>query len=358
MAEVVVGTGANKVICSLLADTSEITWATSWGPSRPGGSWEASWLMDLRPDTTHPSLMPGNAVEIWDGPTRVWVGRMTEPERGSPWRLHAKGLPYLAGDFLSLDSVGSSTTIPDTAIDQAVTRGLPWKRPTSISSTAFGEFSNDVARLDGLLNTYAHSVGKRWAVANDGGVSVSTDPTAPQWLLAPGLGALGTTVETNVTHLYVRYVASVSGTPPEPASWGQVESSQAAPVRREDFLDITDLGLVSSARAQTVADAVRSDLNYFGPTAGIIVTSDELTTVGAVPARLGQVKAGEMMRALAVVDQSGNYRVGLTMDLVIGETQYTDGSSVLNINPMRKVPRTYAEVMASMPPERLKLGEF
>src|SRR5690606_22630472 len=49
-------------------------------PRWPGGSWDASWKMILPTGTHDPLLQRGSLVQIFEGPTRRWLGEMTEPD--------------------------------------------------------------------------------------------------------------------------------------------------------------------------------------------------------------------------------------------------------------------------------------
>lgn len=336
---------ANGVWLSAVAHVSDVTWSSRWGEGA-SGCFEASWNMDLGPNGTPPFLRRGALVEIFSGGVRVWVGQLSEPDRGDGWELHAVGLSRLGNDFLA------SSSTPNAAVDAAITRGLPWKRTTSLSSTS----SLAATRLGDHLTRWATSVTKRWGVFADGEVIARADPTVPTWALTPGVGIMGVADDQFVTSIEATYVSAVSGTPPQPSAYG-FATVGADPVTiarfgvREERLDLTPLGLIDSSTATNIAKG-RLALGgaRMGWTNAITATRDDLSHIGGSPVDLAQMKAGDMLRIYGVLDAHGNLTVGASVDVVLGEVKYSDGESSIYLAPVGLVDRDFQSVLAAPSP--------
>lgn len=358
MSEVCVITSAGaRLWLSQMADVSGVTWSSRWGANMPGGCYEASWTMDLPPHASHPDLIPGRRVEVWDGPVRVWTGELTEPDRGEPWSLYARGLARVAAEYLCLDATGAPSSKPTTSVDEAIIRGLPWIRYDALSDVAFSAAAStvDLNRVDALLNAWSEEAGKRWAVFADRIVIATADPTTPKWVLSPGIGVMGVADDEYATHVTARYVSSVTADG-VPNGWAQVtvpEPPAPSPAadrygRREFPLDLTPLMLLTAARAKSLAQGRLDQASArMGWTSPIEATADELTTMGGVPARLSQIQAGDMLRINGILDADGNLRIGASVDVVLGEVRYADGAQSIYLAPVGLVPRSLSDVLAA-----------
>lgn len=348
MAEIVV---AGSVRLSHYGAVTDLTWSTGWGNDRPGGCQEASWLMDLPGDRSFPPLQAGRTVEIYDGPARVWKGYLSEPVRDAPWQLHARGAASFAGDYLALDATGAPTTITTTAVTAAINRGFPVTGSSGIASGALAATAVKANRLGDLLDAAATKQADRWAVFADGVLVMAADPTTPKWYLHLADAASGVADDQYITHVYARYVSAVDANG-NPTAYGiAVVSDDTAAARwgrSEHALDLTSLGLLSSAQAQAHASGVLAQNGArMGFTEPFEATPDNLTSLGGIPARLSLVKAGDMVRVFGVTDPAGMVELRGYRDIVIGETQYVDGSDVLTLKPVGMAPRTLVDVIAA-----------
>lgn len=318
----------------------------SWTTVADGGSESASWRMDLASGFTHPALRPGALVEIFAGSFGVWSGILNEPD-DSPdgWEFTASGLAAEAAGYLCLDSGGNTTAVPNTAIDQAIARGLPWTRPTSLDSTSFAaQNSTDALNtLSDLLDAWAHTNSKRWVVSPSGEVAAVTDPTTPDWHLSPGSGRVGLADDEYASDLYVRYR-------PDAVSYATVHVADPLATvahRREYPVDATSLGVVTSTKAANVgAGLLARGRARYGWTAPIQASRLQMTTPGGTPAYLPFVKAGQMARLHGVMNDQGlpvPY-----VDFVIGRTELEDGADEITIAPVNMAARTLGDVLASL----------
>lgn len=316
----------------------------TWSHAADGGCKDASWKMDLPATYTSPNLRRNKLVEIRFGPQNIWQGILTEPDYDDDWTFTAQGLSALGdGDWLAFDASLNTTSTPDTAIDQAIARGIPWTRPSSISSAAFGsatDATDSINYVGDLLDAYADSVGRRWGVDAMGQVYCVADPTSPTWYLTPGSGRFGLADDDYASDLFGRYLTS-TGTYAT-ATVGDA-AARASLGRREFPVDLTPLGTITALQAQTYLQGLLTKgKSRMGYTNGLTVNAYQLTTPGGTPASLPLVTAGDLVRMFGVVNEQGQPLPYL--DWVIGETSYEAGSDTIGLTPVGLVARTLADV--------------
>lgn len=354
MAEVKV---AGYWLAGLPGVVTDLTWATTWGSDSYSGPVTASWKLSIPFESSVPYLRPGSSVEIYRGGVRVWNGVLNEPVRGVPWEFNASGLGSLASNFAALTSTGAPTTIPQIGVQYALTRGLAWAGGASaFSASAYGEPSPyAMNRLDVLLNDSAQKNAQRWGVDANGIAFVRTDPTTPKYVLDAHDAEIGVADEGLYTNVQARYVASVTGTPPVPATYGTVTSTDANAVARygtrEYVLDLTKLGGLTSATAQLYADSMLKDLTIPAWVNSLTVDATKLRTMGGLPADIASVRAGEMVRLFGARGNLGRLGNELMIDVVLGDVSYVDGATDLTIAPMKLAKRTFADVLDAFDPD-------
>lgn len=341
--------------------TGPATWSTRWQPGQGGGCWEASWEMDLPHDFSHPVLRPSafNLVELFWGALRVWVGTVSEVERGDgdgqPWRIIARGLSRMAYRFIAFDSLQPTADV-DTAVARAVSDGLPWVFVNTNWDpiTAINETVR-INRLDVLLNATAEAEGETWGVFADGRF-VHGSPYEPvangrHFAATPQTTISAVADEDYRTHVFARYVDGEAGDPPVPVSWAVEESAlPVAPFGRyEDYIDITDRGLLLPGAASSAAAGV---LAQTGPrmafTAPLQGSTLNLTSLGGVPldrAGLPLIQARDSLTAYGLLDSLGNPAFGASTTITLGEVTYTDGDDTIQLAPVGMVPRDVTGVL-------------
>lgn len=350
MAEVVAIVGGVEYLLGDLANVGDLVWSTAWSY----GCFEASWSLDLPPNT-YPRALSANAqVEIWDGPVRVWVGYLSEPVPGEPWTCHAKGWYASFASLLCLTADESTTSaVPNVVVPAAIARaGLPITVASPLPSLSItsGDETISANYLLAFMDAWTSESGQRWGIDADYRLTVAADPTTARYVYDSTEALRGTADDDYVTDAYPRYVASldVDG---NPDSWGlgHVATASQPAGRRERAMDVTSRGLLTGPDANTLAQG-QLDLNgaRMGYTNGLDVVYGELVRPGGSPARLGLVKAGEMLTAFNVADASGQVQLGMTADVVIGRTTYRDGDSVLAVQPVDMAARTFVDTLAAL----------
>lgn len=321
---------------------SPITITHTW----PHGFDSATWEMD--PDLRHPSLRGNAPVIIYDGGIPVGHGRLQEP--GANGEMAVMGLWRQARNAIALTSGGLFTTVPDDAIDGAISRGdVTWKRPSSISATAWVTTANGELTLEQLLDGYTAEKAMRWQVNNYGEVEAKADPTTPVWHVPNAVAGRGLQPAEDefVTHVVGRFVTSISASGPA-YDIVTVGSADAAAVfgRRSVQVELEDLGVITAAKATDVVTGMftRSGARM-GWAEGLELGHGQIVTPGGVPAPLNQVQAGQMIRLAGVLDTSRAYKLGQSVDLVIGSSKYTDGSDTISLSVVDQAPRNLAEIL-------------
>jgi hypothetical protein len=318
----------------------------TWTTSADGGCGEASWNMTLPATFRHPALRRGKLVQIKFGAANLWTGVLSEPEHADDgWGFHATGLADQASGYLALTSTGDTTSTPDTAVDQAIVRGLPWTRPTSLSSAPLkdtGDGTDALNYLNELLDVWADTVSKRWGVNADGELYATADPTAPTWHLVPESATFGLADDEYASDIYLRYY----GTDFTLATATASDATAAALYGRREFIvDGTSYGPIAAAKAtanaQGLLDKGKARLGW---TNSLEPTRYQLTTTGGAPASLALVKAQQMVRLHGLTNEQG--QPVAYVDFVIGSTSYDAGENTLSIAPVGLVARSLSDVLA------------
>lgn len=347
---------ATRVKCGgVWLDTLGYVGELSWSTVAPAGtSSEASWSMSLDPLFEHPAVRRGKRVEIFVGPQRIWRGLLNDPTPGEGgWSFEATGLKSEAEDYMALKADGSTTSVPNTAVDQAIARGLPWTRPDSLSGSALktGDDTEAVNPVGALLDDWAEGAGKRWGVNAAGQVVAVADPTSPTWVLHSDVVLSAVADDEYVTHLYGRYKSGSS-----PDTFATVSVGNAAQADRfgrvEEDVDLTPLGVISSGTATTMLqgmlDLCGARLSWSG---GLEVAASELATRGGAGADLRFVQGGQLVRVFGVLARDGSK---FYSDFHIGEARYVDGESSIQLTPVDLAPRDLAGILSVEAPEKGK----
>lgn len=316
-----------------------------WGElrhsTRPNGAWQVSWTIPNARTWRHPALVYGASVELMFGPLALAPATLEEPNWDSG-EFVARGACRNAEDAVSLTAAGDTTTAPNTAIDEAISRGvLSWTRVGDFGTTPVGDDDGDggLVTLQSVLDAWADENDSGWAVDNDRNLIVrAPDETTIDWLIVPGSGVLGSAAEERVDRIFVRYIDSTTG---RRATESYPGVTPAGGVERG--IDITDRGRMSAAKAADIAESKWSELQgRSGWTNGLTLKGGQVTNLGGTVADLALVKAGDTMRLLGVPDPRG---VAHNLDVVIGDTDYDWTDDELQVNPVGMAARDDASTL-------------
>lgn len=324
-----------------IAGVGDLTWSTT----ATGGSEEATWRMPLPETFTHPALVPGKLVQLREGSANVFGGVLSQPRHNADgWDFTATGLAdQLYTAHLCLDGSGNTTSVPDVAVDQAIADGFPGSRPVSLSSVPFAqtEQTDSLNYVGELLDAWATSLGKRWAVSPDGVVYAYDAPTVPTWHMSPGSTRIGLAEDDYSSDIYLRYR-------PTATTFATVHVSDPAAttqLRRASKEDLADRGILTSGAAQAIGEGmITNGKARFAWTEPVNPNRFQLTTPGGQPAYLPFVKAGQMVRSFGVINEQG--RTLPYCDWVIGKTQLVAGAREIQLAPTELAARTLGDRLA------------
>lgn len=321
----------NRIPLALVCDFGDVEMTTDW----PGGSGELSWSSANMPGR----LAKGGAtVEGYLGPQRVWYGVLDEPDPSQD-RISAQGLYRLADNYPALTAAGAPQSVPDLAIDQAIARGLPWKRVASLQSTSVEiDLSSGPVTLGALLDAMAEGKGTRWGVDATGAVFDKADDTSPAYVSEPLDISLGYALDNYASTLFGRYLSSTAFTY---LTTPALTDSAAVALHgyREEVVDLTGRGAISAARATVLLQKLL-DLGRAKPqfTESIEFSYGEILTTGGVPVALETVEAGRVLRVLGLEPT----RQGpMYVDVPIGHTSLSGGT--LTVQPLGIATRSYQD---------------
>lgn len=329
--EILLGAGADRVWLSSVAGWGDLHIQTRWAEGG-SGPWEATWEMTLPPLYRPRGLTTDIPVAIYVGGEEVFAGRLPDTDWNAG-EFSAVGAVREGEEAIALTGGGASTATPNTAIDAAITRGaLTWVRRSSISATSVAatDETDDLHFIQPLMDAYADGAGLRWGVNARREVFASADPTVPSWYIIPGAGELGTSTDRMVGKLYGRYATS-SG---QPATVTYGTGLPEVPV------DLTNRGALSAGQAQSILNGIGSKaLATKNFTNGIEVDASQIISPGGTPAALHRIRAGQMVRCLALRDERNGQP---WTDFVIGSSDWDVDAGTVSITPIDTEERDLA----------------
>lgn len=333
--------GTGRVPLDALGTVSSLSYTSAV----PGGDTTCALSLGLAVNANPWALTVGRRLEVRDGPGRVWSGILGDPQRGTPWQVSGTGLSALAADYLALDASGNLTTNPNTAVDQAIIRGLPWVRTATLPTPTVTASGSDVGSL---LDAVAAASGDSWTVGADGTVSMLSvaAPTTADYILDASSTPGGRTIDGFATDLWAKYqppvtvsgAGTIAGAPALIAADKNPASTASRPFgRREAIYDTTPGGPITSANAQIMADGVlalvQPRANFTG---SLPVVPGALLTPGGMPARLAQVRAGQVVRLVGVSPDPtlGELTFSTSFPIVIGAWAYDAIADAAVLTPL------------------------
>lgn len=354
--------GAQRIPLYLVGKTgawSDPTYTTRWGDGACG-NYEASWTMPLPSGFSHPLLRRGTLVELMDGPYRVGSPFvMSEPAVGAgfedPWQFTATGIGRDvegANSFFCFRlSDGETTAIPSEAVDFAMSDG--WRiagRLASVPTSAIGgtATTEELMTVGSLLNATGDQAGQHWGVNSDNYLFFAADPTTPTYHVTPGAAALGTADDDYASVVRLRYNDSSTGTYKTVSATNTQTDTRFG--RKNYAVNLTGAGAMSSATAQTYANGILAKFKgRLGWTNGLTLTSNEILTLGGVPASLSKVAEdvgnGCMVRLYGIYNDLLEFNGQMWLDIVIGEAKYVDDAQTIVLSPAGLAPRVLSAIV-------------
>lgn len=329
---------------ALVGAWGDLTVQSRWG-DEGCGTWEIGWSMDLPVGYRHPLLTRGRLVQVIDAGVVVESGVLAEPDRDEG-RFTATGLVREAERYKALNGSLDSTTNARVAVDRAIDRGLPWRRDVAIKDAKYGGELNPggLNDLHVLLDAVADEAGVRWGVHPDGRMLWQADATDPMLFVGPGVVELGTSDDEYASAVVVRYYDSAA------AEFASVrvedEAASAAWGVAEWGVDASDLGGITTAEATTIAENVlakgRARLR---PVGSFEVALGEVVDASHTTVPPHTLRAGQVLRVPLPAEDPRNLTGRLTLDVVLGQVTYTDGTDTASLTPLGAADRSMAAVI-------------
>lgn len=314
----------------------DLNWSLCW----PGYSDELTFDV-----TQQASIFKKQAIVslTWHGQP-LWTGTLDEPVRGQ--QLRAAGLHRLGEDYAALDGSGNLSLKPQTSIDAAIARGLPWVR--SIAWT-----DNNQALTTGSPSTVTQvadaavaisAVGTGWGVFPDSRVAYLVRPTTPRLHVRPGGDGLGIAWDNYASTLIARYVDSTTH------AYTTVSRVSASAAARWGYKEITlkdalnDGAEMTLAQAQAILDSkLASGRARPGWTSPIEVEFGGIVNNHQQAIDLRTIKPHEPVRIHGLTDDVGDLAGASYVDMPLARINHNpkDGTAVLTpaglVDPMGDV---------------------
>ena len=366
---VLTGTDGVRYPLGNLAEITGLKYSTAWSTLEGGGGGcaRASWQMALPQSAAPAWLRSGAWVSVTVGPVEVWGGYLSEVAAGPLWEFAAQGPASQARGMMAMGANRMPSSNVRVAVTEAIGMGLPWSTtlPDAAdlpdASLIGGDTEREPAihRLTELLGAVCETLGLRWAVWSDGILRVAPDPTTPTFL-ARGLDPVAPTADdAHVTHLHVRYIADMTGNPPEilQYGWTVVGDSTVAPSQR--VFEIYDLAPTMSEMLEPEAKSIAENrLALIGPRTGwtkaLELGVDNLSNIDGVPSHPALLEAGQMLRVSEIYTPEQSVDFLGHADIVIAETEFTAETETVRVTPMGMDPRSVRDVLTAVIDPKMK----
>jgi len=304
------------------------------------GSDTLSWTPG---DITARRYRGAELVSVTFGGVPVWAGSLTEPDPSQD-QLSAQGAWRDGIGYAALDGSGNSNAVPNTAIDQAIVRGLDWTRPASISASSAG-ITDPPLMLNQLLDNYASANTVQWGVDPYRQVFTRSIPTTPIYQTFPLAGGLGYALDNYASTLVGRYLDS--GTSTNKTVSRTDTTAETLHGHMEALVDITQMGSMTSTAAGNILTSMLA-LGRAIPqwTTGIEFAYGEILNMGGVPVALETVAAGQLLRVHGGFELAQRLNGLMYIDVQIGRTQLAEDT--LTVSPAELAMSNLSDVLASV----------
>jgi hypothetical protein len=332
----------------------------SYAYACPGGCDKASWTLQVPPGYRNQAMNPGGNVSIHRGGHVVWNGKLDEPvATPTGWTMTAIGTGNLGTDYLALYTGTWPTGLPDSAVNAAITRGLPWANPGIGTPTGIWlgqEIDSGAQTVTDLLTLVTSRGGLTWYVNSQPGglpgndLSVFALPTVPNRLLVcntPVPRTLGGDINT----IYLRYMVTAdNATTGAAAAYATTSVANAASVTAhgviETYIDLSDVGVQTATAAQAVGNYVLSiyqRASFAGP---FTVSPGQLLTTGGQPVDLGTDQAGTVCRLILTDYGYGGEVTPGPVTFITGAYVYDDQAQTAQITPYQSLDESLTGLLS------------
>lgn len=343
-----------------------ITTGLSYSYQCPGGCFQMSTNLMVASTYRDTMFNPGNQVRINRGGHQVWAGKLDEPvSTSNGWQFTATGDGVRGSDYVAYYTDTWPTNEPDESVNNAISRGMPWVNPGigTPSGMWLGQQVDPGAQfISDLLNLVCSRGGLTWYVNSQPGgsigssLSVFTLPTTVNRLLVsthPVARTLGGYINT----LFIRYQITADSTSSSgtasvtPATFGTttVQNIQSVTAHGviEDFIDITNAGVMTAGQAQAVGNfilQIYQAATYAGP---FTASYGQLLTTGGQPIDPGTDQAGTVIQVIATdYAYGGQVTPQFPITFTTGLYEWDDFAQVANITPFQALDQSMSGLIS------------
>lgn len=330
--------------------TTGIVNALKYSFTFPGGADQMSCTLLIPAGFRPQVLTPGWSVQVTRGGHVVWTGKMLEPvPTAQGWQITAEGDGNRGTDFVAYFTSTWPAGEPDQAVNNAISRGLPWTNPGIGQPPGIwlGQAQDPGSlTITDLLNLVCTRGGLAWYVNSQPGGAAGADlsvfplPTTVNRLLVittPVARTLGGDINT----IFLRYqTAAPAGTTSATYAVTSVsnQASVAAHGVTEAYIDLSSASVTTAAQAQAVGNFVLSvyqRASYAGP---LTASYGQLLNAGGTPIDPGTDQAGTVIRPLLTDFGYGDEDTPqLPVTFITGAYEWDDFAQVATITPFQSL---------------------
>lgn len=319
----------------------------------PGGAASMSCTLQKRSNYRTAAMNPGRILRIYRGGNITWEGTTDEPQPSdSGWQITAQGAGMFGSNYVATYS-GAWSANPDSAVNDAISRGLRWIN-TGIGSPAgiwLGQQVDSGAQsITDLLNLACTRGGLTWYVLTEprgNFLQVLPLPTTVGRLLV-ATGPVPRTIAGVVNRIVIRYVSAEDGSG-GPAKYSNTSVTNQASVDAyglsEAFLDLSSTGFMTAGDAQGVGQFALSQFqraSFGGP---FTVRYGELLTAGGTPVDLGSESALMFCRLMLTDYGYGGEVIPGPITFLVAGYEYDDESCSATITPFQTIRTDFASLL-------------
>ena len=314
----------------------------------PGGPDQMTALLQVPATLRTDCLNPGRTVLIVRGGSVVWQGKLDEPApSASGWAVSAHGIGVQGADF---DAIYTTWDQND-ALNQAISRGLPWTNPgVSPTGVWLGQQpdSGSITITD-YLNQICTYGGLTWSVGRGGVLSVYPLPTEVTRLLVCTT-PVTRTIAADVNVLNLRYQTSADTATAATYALTQASLPESIAVHgvMENYADLSAAGTLTTAVAQSIGAYVLSRYNRANFAGPFTVSAGQYLTTGGTPVDLGCEQAGEVCQLMLTDFGYGGEVTAAPVTFIVGAYSYDDVAQTATVTPFQSVADTISGLLTAV----------
>lgn len=327
----------------------------------PGGDSAMSCLLQTEPNIRTSALNPGRTVKIFRGGSKIWTGKLAEPQPGTDgWAVSATGLGTLGANYVS----HYTTWNADDPVNQAISRGLPWTN-LGLAGTPglwLSQKEDDGSQsISDFLNLLCTNGALTWYVDKGGVLRIIPIPTVPTRLLVSTTPA-ARTITADINTIFVRYQATADNTSSSSpstaaATYGVVSASNAASIAAhgamEAYADLSSAGVMSAAAAQAAGQAALAAYvraTYAGP---FNIRQGQLLTMGGSPVDIGAERGIPQVCQLMLTDGPyGGETIPGPVTFPVGSYEVDETALTATVAPHQSIAADLSSLLAAMFPAK------